>query len=115
VLYFVGALAALRYAAFRLQDKIDREDHRYGIPPGTRSWLQHDLSFPVVTGAVFWPLVTLFLILRFATFPRGVTSKFARERAKELELKKRERVMKEQAEEILRLCKENGLIIPPSL
>jgi hypothetical protein len=100
--YFVGAALTLRGLVLNFQDRIDR---RRAKGKYTMS-LMLEYGPHIVVGAMFWP----FLILGWGTwkllFPRGVKSKYAREREREAKLKAAERAAEKEAERLRKMEQE---------
>lgn len=97
-----NALLHLRIAVLEVQDGEDRVAAGERTPQDTICWRKggHGKSF-ILARTLFSPLITAFWAGKFLLFPRGIKSRFAKER--EAEVAFEARVKAEQEEEQHRL------------
>lgn len=111
VVYWIGAVATARFHVLRIQENVDRDKfyaHR-------TSWRDHPDSFAVIFTMMFWPLVAVAWLSYKAAFPRGVVSRYAKQRALEEKQQAQAKELKRMAAEIKELSKAADLKIPEGL
>lgn len=93
VIYLRRIDATQRAVARGRHEELSRKSGRQA-ESFVNQWESDDVTFSV-TGAFFWPLGLVYALARFIMFPRGVTTKFDRERKLLAEKKESEQRLQE--------------------
>jgi len=117
-LYTVGGLTALRILMLWAKDDSER---RWDNCPRCKTWdgwckeckeTNEVTGFLVALGAFFWPLPLTYMTIGKIMFPRGVVTKYSREKAAKAKAKEAAQRDRERAAAIEQFCRDNNLPVP---
>jgi flagellar biosynthesis/type III secretory pathway M-ring protein FliF/YscJ len=119
LLYVTGALAMARHQILSIQSEIDEQQDVYDKTRKREreeyywrlEWDGGDIGRIFFT-SLFWIFICIYYIIKFVMFPRGVKSKYAREKEKARKAKEAERKAA-KAEEDLRKMQDEVLRFVP--
>jgi hypothetical protein len=116
--YWIGAVVCGRYYVLRVQEKMDRAnaDLRGNYYRVTRTnWYQSPDAPIILFVMLFWPVALMGWTSYKAAFPRGVITKFAKQRAIDERQAAKQAELEQMAAEIKKTSAAAGLRVPEGL